>query len=73
MTKFRVPLKIVFTAACCVEAKDEEEAETIACKNIRAGIGEVVISRCPELVDIVYDNGGFAEVRDDESVEEVEE
>lgn len=73
MTKYRVPVRFIANGAVLVEAKDETEAEYIACYNVRARIGNVSDSGCIWILDYEYDVHGETELRDNESIEELDE
>ena len=73
MTKYRVPVEIKFDGCVEVEAEDEIEAEMIACSNVRASLANVHDNNCEDVLDYEIDHIGFAYLRDNESIEEVEE
>lgn len=70
--KYRVPLKITFDGCAEIEADDEIEAEDIAC-HIVANLGRVSDNGHSAIKDFVFDLHGYAERRDNESIEEIEE
>lgn len=73
MTKFRVPIKMEFDGAVEVEARDEVQAEELVCSNLRARMYSVSDNGCENIIDWEFDVHGFAELRDNESIEEIEE
>lgn len=73
MTKYRVPVRISFDGAVSVEAKDESEAEELACYYVGAVIGHVSDGCCDRILDYEFDTHGDTELRDNESIEELEE
>lgn len=72
MSKFRVPLIITFDGAAEIEARNEEEAEQIAMMNIRAGLGDVSTGDHDKILDYDFDLHGYPELKDNESVEEID-
>ena len=73
MAKYRVPVYIKIDGAVEVEARDECEAEEIACANIRGRL-EAVSDNCSDkIIDYEFDLKGETYLRDDESIEEIEE
>lgn len=73
MTKYRVPLKIVIDGFAIVEASDEEDAENIAVYNVRGSLGNTTDNVCDRVIDYEFDLHGDTELRDNESIEEIEE
>ena len=73
MTKYRVPVRLVIDGAVLVEAKDETEAEYIACYNVRGSLGAISDNGCESVIDYVFDHHGDTEIRDNESIEELDE
>lgn len=71
MPKFRVPLVITFDGAVEVEARDE--AEEIAVANVRGRLDCVSTNMCDKILNHVFDLHGYSELRDNESIEEIEE
>lgn len=69
---YRVPLKITFGGWAVVEAENEGEAEVRACLHIDSQLGDVRadITKIP---DYEFSLKGITEIRDDESVEAVDE
>ena len=73
MTKYRVPVKISFDGAVLVEAEDEEEAAKTAVLYIGSHIETVRTFDNLKVLKIVTEDIGYTEIRDNESIEEVEE
>lgn len=73
MSKFRVPVYIKIDGAVEVEARDEVEAEEIACANIRGRLHHISDNSSDNILDYKFDLSGECYLRDDESIEEVEE
>ena len=73
MSKFRVPVAMVFTGAIEVEAKDESEAEEIAVWNVSGRLGNISDNNSDKVLDYVFDIKPETILRDDESIEEIEE
>lgn len=73
MTKYRVPVALVFTGAVLVNAKDESHAEEIAVWEISGRLGNVSDNNSTQVLDYEFDIRPETIVRDDESIEEVEE
>ena len=73
MKKYRVPLKIVIEGFAIVEATDEEDAENIAVYNVRGSLGNTTDNVCDKVIDYEFDLHGDTELRDNESIEEIEE
>lgn len=73
MTKYRVPIKLSFDGAVLVEAKDEEEAEKIAILYVGSHIGTVRVCDNLKVLKIVTEDIGYTEIRDNESIEEIED
>lgn len=73
MTKFRVPVYIKIDGAVEVEAEDELEAEEIACANVRGNLDHINTNDSEKILDFEFDCWGESYLRDDESIEEVEE
>lgn len=73
MKKYRVPLKIVIDGFAIVEAPDEEYAENIAVYNVSGGLGSTSDNLCDKVLNYEFDVHGYTEIRDDESIEEIEE
>lgn len=71
--KYRVPLKITFDGCAEIEADDEDEAEQRAIYNISAVLGYVSDGGADCVLNTVFDVHGYAERRDNESIEEIEE
>ena len=68
---YSVPLKLVFNGRALVEAEDEGEAEVRACLYINSKIGDIKAD--DKIRDYEFPLKGITEIRDDESVEEVDE
>lgn len=73
MTKYRVPVYIKIDGAVCVEAEDELEAEEIACGNVRGILDRISNNNSDKVLDWVFDTWGESYLRDDESIEEIED
>ena len=73
MTKYRVPVYIKIDGAVEIEAEDELEAEEIACGNIRGRLEHIDTNYPGKILDFEFDFWGETYLRDDESIEEVEE
>lgn len=73
MTKYRVPVEIKFNGAVFVDANDEQQAEEIVTNQICAKLGSVYSHGHPSIYNWLIDVVGYAERRDNESIEEVEE
>lgn len=73
MKKYRVPLKIVIDGFAIVEAPDEEYAERLATLNIRGSLGNTTDCGCDRVIDYEFNLHGDTELRDNESIEEIEE
>ena len=72
MPKYRVPLIITFDGAVEVEARDEVEAEEIAVGNVRGELYCISINQCHKILDYAFDLHGYSELRNNESIEEIE-
>ena len=70
---YRVPLKITFGGWAIVEAENESEAEVRACLHINSQLGDVRADGIDKIPDYEFTLKGITEIRDDESVEEVDE
>ena len=68
--KYRVPLKIVFDGYAIVEAKDESQAEEIACYNVGATLGSVSDNLSDKVLDHEFDLHGETYLSDNESIED---
>lgn len=73
MTKYRVPIKISFDGAALVEAEDEEEAEKIAILYVGSHMETVKAFDNLKVLKIVTEDIGYTEIRDNESIEEIED
>ena len=73
MTKYRVPVRLVIDGAVLVEAEDEIEAEHIVCYNIRGTLGIISDNECESVIDYIFNHHGNTEIRDNESIEELDE
>ena len=73
MTKYRVPVYIKIDGAVEIEAEDELEAEEIACGNIRGKLDHINTNDSDKILDFEFDWWGETYLRDDESIEEVED
>ena len=73
MGKYRVPVRLVIDGVVLVEAEDEIEAENIACYNVRGRLGSISDNECESVIDYVFDHHGEIELRDNESIEELDE
>lgn len=73
MTKYRVPLKIIFNGCALIEADSEEKAEELATYHVGAVIGNVSDDGADCVINTEFDLHGETERRDNESIEEVED
>ena len=73
MTKYRFPVAMVFTGAVEVEAKDETEAEEVAVWNVSGRLGNISDNLSDKVLDYVFDLKPETVLRDDESIEEIED
>ena len=73
MGKYRVPVRLVIDGAVLVEAEDEIEAEHIVCSNVRGRLGGISDNECDQIQDYEFDHHGCIEIRDNESIEELDD
>lgn len=69
---YRVPIKITFNGFAIVEAPTEEDACVKACWNLAADLGDVYCGDEMNIKDYYLGIKGIVEIRDDESVEEID-
>lgn len=73
MTKYRVPVALVFNGAVLVNAKDESHAEKVAVWEISGRLGNISDNDSTQILDYEFDIRPETIIRDNESIEEVED
>lgn len=73
MTKYIIPLKIVFYGEATVQADNKQQAEELATYNIRATLNHISANGNDKIVDWNIDMHGDAEFDDTRDIEEEEE